>query len=93
MDVTIAVVLVVTPRLESSVEHPETISVTTVWSVELLQAAWEHMPESQVLIPGITELVFEFVTTSEIIPDGFKHAALDEDAVFSNAVWHCEESD
>lgn len=40
MDVTIAVELVVsTPILERSVEHPERMSVTTVWSVELLQAA------------------------------------------------------
>lgn len=40
MDVTIAVGSVVfTPRLERSVEHPEMTSVTTVWRVELLQAA------------------------------------------------------
>jgi hypothetical protein len=38
------------------------------------------------------ELVAEFVTTSEISPDGFKHAALDEAAVLSSALWHCEES-
>lgn len=44
------------------------------------------MPEIQVLTPGITELVAEFVTTSDISPDGFKHAALDEAAVLTNAL-------
>lgn len=49
-------------------------------------------PEIQVLTPGIIELEFEFVITSEISPDGFKHAALDEVEMLSSALWHCEES-
>jgi len=65
----------------------------TSWSVELLQALWEHKPESQVLTPGIIELELELVRPIEMRPDGFRHAASDEAAVLINALWHCEDSD
>jgi len=84
--------VVVSPRLDNSVEHPEVTFVMTSWSVELLQAPSEHRPESQVLIPGIIELEFEVMRAIEMSPDGFRQAASGEAAMLNSVFWHCEDS-
>lgn len=74
--------------LARSVEQPVVMLVTTAWRVALLHGAWPHIPASQLLTVGMTEVVLEFDTARGARRERSRQVASGELATASNAEEH-----